>query len=187
MQGAPKGLALVDGLPIVERVAAALRPVTDGLLLSVGNTDVAAALPGVARVHDAISGAGPLAGIHAALRATQGAVLVCAWDMPFVSPLLLAELRRVGELGNDAVIPAGVDERPEPLCAWYSFSALSAIERRLGGATSGSVVAALVGCALRVIPLAEVQRFADPRTMFSNINTHEDLLAVSGNRYPVPG
>lgn len=181
-QGAAKGLWIVEGVPIVERAAAALRGVTDALLLSIGDRDVPSALPGVARVRDAVPSAGPLAGIHAALRASGGDVIVCAWDMPFVEPALLAELRRAGEQGYDAVIPAGDHGYPEPLCAWYSHSVLPAVERRLASSASGNIVAALAGCTLHIFPTAAVRHFGDPHTMFLSVNTSRDLDHASERR-----
>ncbi len=174
MDGKPKGLSVVAGRPIVERVADALEQVTDRLMLAIGDSD-AAALPGVPRVRDVVSSAGPLSGIHAAMRETRTDVLVCAWDMPFANAPLLGALRRLGENGLDVVMPCGEDGLPEPLCAWYGASALPVIERSLNAGARGSIMEALHDCTVHIIPADLVRTFGDPRMMFHNVNTPDDL------------
>ncbi|MFM8780507.1 MAG: molybdenum cofactor guanylyltransferase, partial [Gemmatimonadota bacterium] len=65
--GRPKGLELVAGERIIDRVARALRMVTDDLLLVANAPDAARWLPGVRTVADVRLGEGALGGLHAAL------------------------------------------------------------------------------------------------------------------------
>jgi molybdopterin-guanine dinucleotide biosynthesis protein A len=76
-------------------------------------------------------GAGPLAGVHAALAATAGhtGVVCVAGDMPFVAPALLALLRDHAP-GAAAVVPR-VGGRAEPLLARWSAACLPVIAARL--------------------------------------------------------
>jgi molybdenum cofactor guanylyltransferase len=172
--GLPKGLESVQGVRVIDRVAAALAPAADTMLL-VANDDAADEwLPAVRRIRDRVVGRGPLAGIQAALIESGTAVLVVAWDMPFLSTSLLRALRERGDRGARAVLPTGPEGRLEPLCAWYSHDVLSALEsliardERRVGALAESVGAT-------TLDTAEVARHGDAERMFANVNTAEDL------------
>lgn len=191
--GAPKGLELVGGERIIDRVAAALRPVTDELLLVANAPNADAWLPGVRRERDLRTGAGALGGLHAALTHAGGnSILLVAWDMPFVPSALLAALRARGESATerasgtenavdamstvDAVLPESDGSRRgvEPLCAWYAPGCLAAVE-----ATLDRDDLRVIGFhdLVRVarFPLDDVRVFGDPAVIFSNVNTREDL------------
>ena len=99
-RGMPKGLALVDGLRIADRVLSALRGATDRQLVVANDARAAQWFPGMRVVADAEEGLGPLHGLRTALAAAEGEpVLVVAWDMPFVTTALLGQgERRAGAL-----------------------------------------------------------------------------------------
>ncbi|MGH7622209.1 MAG: molybdenum cofactor guanylyltransferase, partial [Gemmatimonadaceae bacterium] len=130
--GRPKGLERVRGERVIDRVAAALRATTDSLLLIANDSQAAAWLPGVRVASDVRPGIGSLGGIHAALVHAGTAVIVVAWDMPFVPEALLAELRLRGE-DADVVAPESSGSRRglEPVCAFYSPACIAPIERAL--------------------------------------------------------
>jgi len=175
--GRPKGLEVVDGQRIIDRVAAALRGAADELLLVANDAGADAWLPGVRTASDVRRGDGALGGLHAALSHAQGqAVLVVAWDMPFVSEGLLRALRAEGERGFEAVLPesATSGRGVEPLCAWYGPRCLPAIERCLD-AGDRRVVAFHKDVRLRQLPAAEVSQYGDPARMFFNVNRPDDL------------
>lgn len=183
--GAPKGLATVGGSRIIDRVARALAAATDALLLVANDPAAGDWLPQVRTVADLRPGNAALGGILTALAHAPGAVLVVAWDMPFVDAALLRRLRSLGEAGGDVAWPAsGAPGGSEPMCAWYAPScraaALAALER--GDRRVGAFPVALRVCMLDV---DEVRRFGDPARLFFNVNTHEDLaraeaLAAAG-------
>jgi molybdopterin-guanine dinucleotide biosynthesis protein A len=161
---------------VVDRVATALRETTDDLLLVANDPAADAWLPGVRRVADLRPGFGPLSGIHAALMHSAGTVLVVAWDMPFVVPPLLAELRRRGDAGHAAVVPESADGRLEPTCALYAPAARAEIERWLDNGRSGAT-AFLEQCpAVHRIAVAEIAAFGDPARLFFSINTRAALM-----------
>lgn len=174
--GAPKGLERVGGRRIIDRVAEALREATDSLLLVANETVADEWLPGVRRVEDVHRGAGGLGGIHAALSHADSAVLVVAWDMPFVPVALLSELRREGEAPDtDAAVPESDSRRGvEPLCAYYGPRCLAAVDDRLARGER-KVIAFFEDVAVRRIPAATVARFGDPSIIFMNVNTPEEL------------
>jgi molybdopterin-guanine dinucleotide biosynthesis protein A len=167
----PKGLATVGGTRVVDRVAAALRPTTDGLLLVANEAAADEWLPAVPRIGDLRPGLGPLGGIHAALTHLGTAILVVAWDMPFVPTALLAELRRRGRSRHLAVVPESARGQLEPTCAYYAAGSRGEIERWFdGGRTSAADF--LEACdRVHRVPVTDVERFGDPARLFFSINT----------------
>ena len=163
------------GARVIDRVATALRETVDDLLLVANDPAAAAWLPGVRWVRDVRPNGGPLAGVHAGLTHSTGAVLVVAWDMPFVAPALLAELRRRAHEGHTAVVPEGVGGRLEPACALYAPACRLEVEQWLDSGRSGAA-AFLMHCpgVLR-LPVAEVSGFGDPARLFFSVNTAEAL------------
>jgi molybdopterin-guanine dinucleotide biosynthesis protein A len=167
---------------IIDRVANALRLVTDDLLLVANAPTAASWLPGVRTVRDVRTGAGALGGLHAALTHAKSDILLVAWDMPFVSAALLGELRDRGEREDaDAVLPASDSSGRgvEPLCGWYATRCLDAIEASLA---RDDLRVVGFHAAVRVVTLPEerVRAFGDPARLFSNVNTPADLEAARG-------
>ncbi len=178
--GRPKGLETVGGLRIIDRVAAALGEVTDELLLIANAPEGAEWLPGVRTAPDVLIGQGSLGGIHAALARAGTAVLVVAWDMPFVPAELLACLRALGNR-SDAAVPESDSRRGlEPLCAWYSIACLGPIERRLQQGDR-RVVSFFDDVRVARLSADDVQQFGDPELMFMNVNTPEELLKAESH------
>lgn len=174
--GAAKGLARVGGVRIIDRVAVALGAVCDDLLLIANAPDAAAWLPGIRVERDVRLGLGSLGGLHAALVHARGAVLVVAWDMPFVPIALLVALRDAGVAGKSAVLPES-ERGPEPLCAYYGASCRRVSERLLGaGERRARALGEVVGA--RYLTVQEVAQYGDPRRIFQNVNTPADLNAA---------
>ena len=156
---------------MIDRVAAGLRETTDDLVLVANDAAADGWLPGVRRLADVRPGRGPLGGIHAALAHCGGAVLVVAWDMPFVAPALLRELRRRGSDGHGAVVPESADGQLEPACAYYAAAIQTDIERWLDSGRSGATAFLEQCAAVHRIAVAEVAGFDDPVRLFFSINT----------------
>jgi molybdopterin-guanine dinucleotide biosynthesis protein A len=175
--GLAKGLLPVGGLRIIDRVAGALAVACDRLLLIANDPEAASWLPGVETRPDVLEGAAGLGGIHAALAHSATAVLVVAWDMPFVPASLLCELRARGA-DSDAVLPASGSRRGvEPLCAFYSQACLKPIESAIRSGQK-TPVAFHENVRLSVLSRAEVSRHGDPAVIFMNVNTAEDLATA---------
>ena len=175
--GQPKGLAVVDGRRVVERVIDVLAPVSDELFLITNDAVVRGALPGVPARPDLRTERSSLVGLHSALTYCRDGALVVAWDMPFVSRALLARLRELGEAASAAVIPSGADG-PEPLCAYYARSALATVERQLER-DEMRLTAFVEALPEKVIlSSSEVAAFGLPARLFANVNSAADLLAV---------
>jgi molybdopterin-guanine dinucleotide biosynthesis protein A len=173
--GLPKGLELVAGSRIIDRVADVLNATTDTLLLVANDPGAAAWLPGVRVVADVLTRQGSLGGIHAALVHASTPVLVVAWDMPFVRPDLLARLRDLGE-DADLVVPESASHRGmEPLCAWYGPRCVPAIERAIASGDR-RVIGFFEDVRVARLPRDEVAAFGDPDWMFMNVNSPDELV-----------
>jgi molybdopterin-guanine dinucleotide biosynthesis protein A len=172
--GAPKGLERVGGRRVIDRVADALAPVTDSLLLIANDPAAASWLPGVRVASDVRPGCGSLGGIHASLVHAGGAALIVAWDMPFVPSGLLAELRALGGGADVAVPESGSRRGVEPLCGYYDATCVPAIERRLD-AGDYRVIGFYDDVRIARLDERAVRRHGDPSLLFLNINTPDDL------------
>lgn len=138
--GANKALLSLNGESLIERTVRCLEQVCGRILLSVNDPDSFRNL-GVECVPDRYPGQGPMAGIHAALTASDRTWnIVAACDMPFISPALLGALLRLAESGHghgdsasaeqEAVIPV-IQGRMHPLLALYRKETAAGLERRL--------------------------------------------------------
>ncbi len=178
--GRPKGLELVHGERIIDRVRAALDPVVDDLLL-IANDDAAGGwLPGVRWERDVLRDVGSVAGIHAALVHSASPVLVVAWDMPFVPAALLAALRDAGRDADVAVPESDSRRGLEPLCAFYTPACVPAIEHRIA-AGDRRVIAFYDDVRVARLGADQVSRFGDPALLFMNINTPEERILAEAH------
>ncbi|HEX4562790.1 MAG TPA: molybdenum cofactor guanylyltransferase [Gemmatimonadales bacterium] len=185
--GRPKGLIEIGGRRMLDRVADLLTAVTGTFPYLVANAaDAGRWRPELPLVRDALTGAGALGGIHAALAAAPGASVLCvAWDLPFITAPLLSALLE-GLSGVDACVPeSGGPRGLEPLCAAYGPACRSAIERRVA---AGDLRAIAFHDDVRVgtLPLARVRTFGDPARLFFNVNTPEDVERAE-RAWPPPG
>jgi molybdopterin-guanine dinucleotide biosynthesis protein A len=181
--GVAKGLIEIDGVRMIERVARALRPVTERIVVVSSIEGAEDWLAGAEVVTDEQPGIGPMGGIASALRATGGDVLVVAWDNTFVRSALLVPLV-TAEIGNDAVVwrlPSGI----EPLIALYRQSALPTIDAALA---RGERRARDIVSLLRVRTLTELPVGCSVESFFS-VNTPDDLaraqLLAAGEGSPL--
>jgi molybdopterin-guanine dinucleotide biosynthesis protein A len=162
----------LGGRRIIERVLAALRPVVDEVLI-VTNTPELYAFLELPMVADVYPDHGSLGGIHSGLKAASGqAAFTVACDMPFLSPEIIElVIRRSGEGG--VVIPR-VGGQLETMHAVYGKTCLPHIEKRL---IAGRLKITGFFQSVRVVEIAEeeIGRFCDPRLVFMNVNTPDEL------------
>jgi molybdenum cofactor guanylyltransferase len=174
LAGRPKGLEIVDGARIIDRVAGVLRAHCERLLIAPGSLDAAGWLRDAAVAPDVLPVKASITGIHAAISASAGDVVAVAWDMPFVSSTLIGELIRRLDKTASAVVPI-VNGKPEPLCAAYSKRAADAVgmAMKAGILKNSEVLARLPNVVWIEEP--ELRQFGDPAVMFFNVNTPADL------------
>jgi molybdopterin-guanine dinucleotide biosynthesis protein A len=173
--GQPKGLLEVGGRRIVDRQRQALGAVFARVFIVANDPGPWRDL-GMAIVPDGVPGAGPLAGLDAALGALvagEEAVVCVAGDMPTLHPALLALLR---DHPGPVVVPRPRGQ-PEPLCARYGRSSAPVVAAALA---AGRLRMTDLCAALDAQYLDEpVLRAVDPAlASFTNVNTPEELEQV---------
>ena len=178
--GKPKGLEIVGGERILDRLVRVMTAAFGGPPLLVANAPEAPGWrPDLRVAADVRPGLGSLGGIYTAVVEAPAPVVCVAWDMPFVSEALLRRLAD-GLLQHDACLPQSDGRRGvEPLCAAYGPACREAIAHSLDeGDLRAIAFHARIG--VGILPLSEVGRFGDPELLFFNVNTADDLALTDG-------
>ena len=175
-----KALAPLDGAPLLRRVADALSPAVDELIINCRQDQQAAFAEAVDDdprfAIDPVADRGPLAGVRTALAATEAtyaAILPC--DMPFVPAGFIEYLFGQAQNKTGAVPCVGGQQRSLPAVVHVRAAAAAcetAHNHRDGG------LAAFIS-ALDPIVVSErtVTAHVDAKA-FTDIDTHEDLAAI---------
>jgi molybdenum cofactor guanylyltransferase len=182
--GRDKAWLELAGRPMITHVIDSLRPVVTELAV-IANSDEYGML-GIPVIRDLNRGIGPIEAVRVALDASQcERVILAGCDLPFVTPELFNYLlSRAGPY--QSVVPLGPDNKPEPLCAIYSRTALPAVQRMIeAGQFKISPLYDLVDTLL--IPFEDLSGLAGFDLFFENVNTPEQysraLVLGPYNRY----
>ena len=197
--GAPKALAEIAGLPMIEWSLRALVDAERQVVVG-GDPAVAEAL-GVGHLPDAAfggvafggvafgggafgsvaSGGGPLAGLVAALESARDlgldGVFALACDVPLVTSEVVGEL--VDGAGAQEAVAAQGPLGAEPLCAFYGVSCLEVARAHLES-ENRSLKSLLDELPLRTVDLRGIGDLARPEDLFMNVNTPEDARRAEG-------
>ena len=168
MGGVDKGLQLLHGTPMIEHVLARLAPQVHEIVINANQNLERYRAFGHPVVSDAIGGfAGPLAGLHAGLRAASHPLAV---TVPCDSPFLPADLvaRLSAQLGGNDLAVAKTGDQPHPVFALVRKSVAPNLEDFLKG--GGRKIDAWYA-SLKVVEVG----FDDEADAFRNINTLEEL------------
>ena len=168
MGGVDKGLKPLRGKPMVEWVLARLAPQVDEIVIN-ANQNIEVYRKFKHRVvSDEISGfAGPLAGLHAGLKAASNQLVVTVpCDSPFLPEDLVHRLEK--HLKDNQLAVAKTGDQPHPVFALVRKTVLPSLEAFLAG--GGRKIDAWYA-ALQVVEVA----FDDEADAFRNINTLEEL------------
>ncbi|MGB7543378.1 MAG: molybdenum cofactor guanylyltransferase MobA [Burkholderiales bacterium] len=172
MGGVDKGLQVLRGKPMIEWVIARLAPQVDEIIINANQNTKEYARLGRRVIADEIGGfAGPLAGLHAGLKAASHELVVtCPCDSPFLAGDLVRRLREA--LGREAadLAVAKTGDQPHPVFSLCRRGLLPHLSAFLEG--GGRKIDAWYA-SLKVIEVA----FDDEAGAFSNINTREELEA----------
>jgi molybdenum cofactor guanylyltransferase len=168
MGGVDKGLQLLHGQPMVAHVLSRLVPQVAELVINANQNLATYAQFGHRVIGDELSGfAGPLAGLHAGMKAASHPVVVTVpCDSPFLPPDLVARLH--ASLADNDLAVARTGDQAHPVFAMVRTRVRENLEAFL--AAGGRKIDAWYG-ALKFVEV----RFDDEADAFRNINTIEEL------------
>ncbi|HEU4352343.1 MAG TPA: molybdenum cofactor guanylyltransferase MobA [Burkholderiales bacterium] len=168
MGGVDKGLQLLRGRPMIEWVLERLSPQVSQVIVNANQNLERYEKYGYRVVRDEIGGfAGPLAGLHAGLKAAAHPLVVTVpCDSPFLPPDLVSRFKSALEANHIAVAKTG--DQPHPVFALMKRDVRESLEAFL--AQGGRKIDAWYA-ALKVVEVP----FDDEADAFRNINTLEEL------------
>jgi molybdopterin-guanine dinucleotide biosynthesis protein A len=170
--GRDKAFLTVDGQSLIRRQAGLLQTVGCTDLIISGRPDVDYGVPATRTVFDHPSGAGPLAGLIAALEAAQHDwLLVLAVDLPRITADFLRTLLAHRAAGR-GVVPFGMHGY-EPLIACYprAFLSLAMAAAERGDYSLQTLAAQAENRGL----VARLRLSAENETLLTNWNTPGDF------------
>ena len=168
MGGVDKGLQPLRGRPMIEWVLERLTPQVAEIIINANQNIERYESYGHRVVPDEIGGfAGPLAGLHAGLKAAAHSLVV---TVPCDSPFLPEDLvqRLLASLKSNDLAVARTGDQPHPVFALMKRQVRESLEAFL--ATGGRKIDAWYA-ALKVVEVS----FDDEADAFRNINTLEEL------------
>ncbi len=168
MGGLDKGLQTLRGKPMAQWALERLAPQVGEVLINCNQNLEAYARFGYRLVPDEIGGfAGPLAGLHAGLKAATHAFIVTVpCDSPFLPADLVSRLQH--HLGGHDLAVAKTGDQPHPVFSLVRKDVLQNLEAFLGG--GGRKIDAWYA-SLKTVEVS----FDDEADAFRNINTLEEL------------
>lgn len=194
--GRDKALLEIRGHPLIAAALDKLRALGLQPQIAGSRPDLASFAP---VVPDNFPGSGPLAGIEAALAASDEELhLFLPVDLPDLPVAFLAWMAQRAEASGVAATLPLLAARPQPLCAVYRRSLLPGLRTALA-AGHYKVVPGIEAAACGSLDVFEVEALAtalipetwpaDPpvRDWFRNLNTPEDYERVLQNRRDAGG
>ena len=177
--GITKANVVIGGKTIISRMISTIEELFDEIIIVTNEPKEFREFIQYKIVEDQYLKAGPLGGIHAALKATsEDAIFVFAGDMPFLDKgIITYQINEFNKRQHDVLIPE-VDQFIEPLHAIYRKSVLNRLEKFLSEGKSKAVRDFL--CEVNVGYL-QIPKTKKSELAFSNINSPSDLAKISTN------
>jgi molybdopterin-guanine dinucleotide biosynthesis protein A len=171
--GKDKGLIEINQVPMVCFAIDALSKVTPLIYISANNPDYEQfSLP---LIPDLIPGIGPIGGLQATLSQIKTShILALSADMPLITPRILQILSDHCKPDSEAIVARHKD-KTEPLCAVYSVSILTRVNKQIEK-TDYSLHNLIELLATEFIDFP-TEAGIDP---FVNINTPDQYLGING-------
>ena len=171
--GRMKPKIFIEGETIISRILSVINDIFDEIIIVTNSPDEFSDFSFCRIVNDEIRDAGPLGGIHAALKTScNDAIFVFAGDMPFLDRNVI--LRMIEAYSNskaDALIPR-VGKYIEPLHSIYSLSVTEHLEAYL---KSGQKRAVRDYAELLEVEYIQFEESETIKKAFTNINSPSDL------------
>ncbi|WP_315796478.1 molybdenum cofactor guanylyltransferase [Paenibacillus sp. BIC5C1] len=184
--GFNKALLEWNDSSVLEQIIQAMAPAVHRIILSTGNNTAAyTALP-YDRVQDDYPGKGPLAGLQAALQASETDWnLICACDMPLLEPSFFKGMKWLAESGQEhhAIVPR-LAGRVHPLAGAYHRRVLPELEQRLiDNRLKVTQWLEEIGCQYVDVDELESAGVHDVAIQLSNMNTPEEYKHIRNRSY----
>jgi molybdopterin-guanine dinucleotide biosynthesis protein A len=175
--GITKANVVIDGETIISRIISTISDLFVKIIIVTNMPEEFQEFIQYKIVEDQYLKAGPLGGIHAALKASsEDAIFVFAGDMPFLDKEIISDqINEFSKEQHEVLIPE-VDQFIEPLHAIYRKSVLNHLERFLSEGKSRAVRDFLreVNVGYLQMPKTEGTKIA-----FANINSPSDLAKIN--------
>ena len=175
--GRDKALVEMDGVPMLLRMSALLREITNQVNVIAAPNKYAAL--GISGIPDRWDGQGPLAGIITALLATEEGGEETQWnlilgcDMPFLTQKWLAHLVGRALASNAEVVAPQSAQGLEPLCACWRTCAAPKLQTAFDEDVR-KITQAMKRLQMEVLDEADWKRFDAKGRLFWNMNTAAD-------------
>jgi molybdopterin-guanine dinucleotide biosynthesis protein A len=175
--GITKANVLIGGKTIISRMISTLRDLFDEIIIVTNNPEEFREFAQYNIVKDQYLKAGPLGGIHAALKASsEDSIFVFAGDMPFLDGEIIAgQINEYNKLQYDILIPE-IERFIEPLHAIYRKSVLNDLEKFLYEKKSRAVRDFLIEVNTGYMQIQKTKR---TELAFANINSPSDLALLN--------
>ncbi|MHB0868021.1 MAG: molybdenum cofactor guanylyltransferase [Chloroflexota bacterium] len=170
--GVNKARLEIGGVPLLDRVIAALQPLADQIVV-VGHLAGGLLQPGVEVVPDLFPSRSTLVGVYSGLRmARNDLALVVGCDMPFLSTPLLQRIAQEAD-GYDLAVPR-VGSLLEALHAAYRRSCLPVMEQAIDR-QQFKIIDFYSQVRVREVGEADLRAVDPALRSFFNVNTPSDL------------
>jgi molybdopterin-guanine dinucleotide biosynthesis protein A len=171
--GEIKSLLSIDGKPIIERILEVYESLFNDILIVTNTFSAFKKYSNYRMEADLYKKAGPLGGIHAAMKSSESeSLFVVAGDMPWISGEMVQEMLEKFENDDCEVLIPRYHGLDEPLHAIYSRSLLTSLEEFLN---SSGKLAIREFLKLVKVEYLVIEREMPDRNPFSNINRPEDI------------
>jgi molybdopterin-guanine dinucleotide biosynthesis protein A len=175
--GITKANIVLGGETIISRIVSTISDLFDEIIIVANKPEEFQKFIQYKIVVDQYLKAGPLGGIHAALKASsEDAIFVFAGDMPFPDKeIIIDQINEFNKREYDVFIPK-VDQFIEPMHAIYRKSVLNHLERFLSEGKSRAVRDFLSEENVGYLHIPDTEK---TERAFANINSPSDLDKIS--------
>jgi molybdenum cofactor guanylyltransferase len=176
--GRLKPKIVIAGESMISRIISVVRDLFDEIIIVTNNPEEFKEFSFCRIVQDQILNAGPLGGIHAAMKTSSNdAIFVFAGDMPFLDKGIILRLIDAYDTADaDAVIPE-IEEYIEPLHSVYSTSLTEKLEAYLKNENSHAVRDFIKSLNVKYLQFDGSEK---NRKAFTNINSSSDIFLAEG-------
>jgi molybdopterin-guanine dinucleotide biosynthesis protein A len=174
--GITKSNIIINGETIISRIIGNISDLFEEIIIVTNNPSEFPEFAKYKIVEDQYLKAGPLGGIHAALKSSkQDAIFVFAGDMPFLKKEIIAEQIRQFRLKEYDILIPKIGRFIEPLHSIYRVSVLSDLERFMTRGKNRSVRDFISEMNVNYM---QIQESEENKRAFTNINSPSDIARI---------